>query len=325
MMTSNKSWFKIREVGSLWGMAFLFAIYRNGGRILFKTCLVPVVLLYYLFHRTARNASRQYRTIMESFCPGESMTKPWHGFRHLWCFAITILDKIAVWSGSVTTSDVEIFNAELIDQLLARKQGAILLVSHLGNFEVCQALSQGRPDLRLTVLHHAANSEKFNRFLDKHAQNRTVTFMEVKEVDVAQAILLSERIAAGHFIAVSADRLAVENAGRSIFKTFLGHPAQFPIGPFILGMTLRAPMLMVNCIKRQGRYHIYFDEIADETNVPRAHRKVYLEQLIERYVRRLEQYCLLAPWQWFNFYPYWPSPLSSAKIDATKHETRNER
>ena len=166
-------------------------------------------------------------------------------------------------------------------------------------------LSESRPKLRLTVLQHTAHAEKFNRFLDRHSRETRVDFMPVKDLHVADAICLSERLGAGQFIALSAARLPVANPERSALLPFLGQPAPFPTGPFILAMALQAPVFSVQCIKLNGRYQIYFELLAEGGAVPRAHRQHYLNELMARYVNNLEQHCLAAPWQWYNFYPFW--------------------
>jgi predicted LPLAT superfamily acyltransferase len=37
----------------------------------------------------------------------------------------------------------------------------------------------------------------------------------------------------------------------------------------------------------------------------RAERGALVEDAMRRYVERLEHYCRLAPFNWFNFYDYW--------------------
>ena len=307
MKGSNHHWAGVRERGSLLGMQILLGAYQLGGKTLFGIFLFPVVLFYTLLHPVAQRASRQYREKMHAYNPDFPPLRPWHSFKHLWSFATTLLDKLAVWMGNITRADVVLHNGGIIDELLARGQGAVILISHLGNFEICQALSESRPGLQLTVLHHTKHAEKFNLFLNSHSRETTVNFMQVTELGFFQAISMSERLSAGHFYAISADRVAIGNSGRVRRKPFLGQPAAFPTGPFILTLALQAPVLSIQCI-RQGkdqRYHIYFEVLSEGGPVPRRLRDARLDQLIDAYVANLEKYCLKAPWQWYNFYPFW--------------------
>ena len=302
---SDLHWSGVKEHGSLIGMRILLGAYKLGGSGLFRLFLFPVILFYSVFHSVARESSLDYRRRMHSINPQFPAPAFGHSFRHIWSFANTLLDKLAVWMGKITRDDVIVHSGELIDDLLARGQGAVMLISHLGNFEVCQALSESRPTLQLTVLHHTKHAEKFNQFLDSNSRDTRVEFMQVSELDVGKAMVLSEKISAGHFIAISADRVPIENANRAMCKNFLGHPANFPTGPFVLANTLAAPVLSIQCIKQNGVYNIYFELLRDGTKLARKDRQAATDKLLSAYVENLEHYCLKAPWQWYNFYPFW--------------------
>jgi len=317
--SNSAHWANVREKGSVLGMHILLMAYEYGGRWLFRFLLFPVVLFYFFCHPVARRASRQYRQRMQIFNPDFPAPRWWHGIRHFWGFATTLLDKLEVWRERITRADVCIHNGEIIDQLLARGQGAVILISHLGNFEICQALSEDRPNLQLTVLQHTAHAQKFNRILDRHSRETRVELMQVRDLDVGQAIHLSERLSSGQFVAISADRIPVVNAERSFSLPFLGRPTPFPTGPFILASALQAPILIVQCIKRQGRYHISFEMLREASAVPRRERSQHLERLMSGYVRNLEKHCLMAPWQWYNFYPYWYD------VETNRPSTTQER
>ncbi|MBR9911159.1 MAG: hypothetical protein GYB33_12495 [Gammaproteobacteria bacterium] len=298
-------WANIGEKGSMLGMWILLQAYRVGGNLLFRICLFPVVLCYLALHPVARQASHQYRHIMHACNPAFPAPRFWHGFTHLWSFANTLLDKFAVWMGRITLRDVDVHNGDIIDDLLARGEGAIIFISHLGNFEVCQALSENRPTLHLTVLQHTINAEKFNHFLKKNARESRVEFMQVTDLNITQAITLSERLSRGEFVAISADRVPIENPDRVLRKSFLGQPAYFPTGPFILARALQVPVVSVQCIKLKGRYQIHFQRLSSGGSSSKKKRDKLLNELMDKYIANLELHCLKAPWQWYNFFPFW--------------------
>jgi predicted LPLAT superfamily acyltransferase len=89
-------------------------------------------------------------------------------------------------------------------------------------------------------------------------------------------------------------------------RPFLGEPAAFPLGAFRLAAMLRQPIVLMFGVYRGGRrYDIHFELLADFTDAPGGGRSALVEQAIGRYAERLEHYCRLAPYNWFNFYDFW--------------------
>lgn len=309
-MSGAQHWARHPETASRHGIRFLIAVYRVAGLWPMRLCLAPVVLWYALFHQPARRASADYRHRMHQVNPDFPASRPWHLLRHLWQFATALLDKFAVWMGDITRDQVTLHNSGLIDDLLDRQQGALILISHLGNFEICQALSETRPRLKLTVLLHTLNAAKFNEALGQYHRDSQIELVQVTDLDIGTAIRLKARIDAGEFVAIAADRVAIGN-GRSLERDFLGAAAPFPEGPFALAVALEAPVVTIHSLKHNGRYHIHFDALTPGGPVPRRQRKAQREALASAFVARLEHYCRRAPWQWYNFYPFWKSDGST--------------
>jgi len=64
-------------------------------------------------------------------------------------------------------------------------------------------------------------------------------------------------------------------------------------------------LLMVAVYRGGRRYDVYFERLADFTQLTRAARPEEVENALRFYVARLEYYCRLAPYNWFNFYDFW--------------------
>ena len=61
-------------------------------------------------------------------------------------------------------------------------------------------------------------------------------------------------------------------------------------------------IFMVALRMGDGRYGAFVERVADNVIVEGPED---LDALAGDYARRLERYCLMAPYQWFNFYDYW--------------------
>jgi predicted LPLAT superfamily acyltransferase len=99
--------------------------------------------------------------------------------------------------------------------------------------------------------------------------------------------------------------------GRVSEAMFLGEPAPFSQGPFILAALLNCPVLTLFCLREGAGHRAYFEGFADEVALPRKARAEALAGYVARYAQRLERYCLQQPLQWYNFYDFW-APSSAA-------------
>src|SRR5213082_94132 len=68
----------------------------------------------------------------------------------------------------------------------------------------------------------------------------------------------------------------------------------------------RCPVILFFGLYRgKHHYEIYFEHFADEITLNRDRRAEDIQLWMQRYAERLEHYTRLAPYNWFNFYPFW--------------------
>ena len=304
-MKNSTHWAYIAETGTTAGMRILIFVYRHGGPWLFKIFLFPVVCFYFILRGDSRQASEQYLQHVKNTSP-TILTITWRlRFSHFWNFALALLDKFAVWSGGITRQHVVVHGIDQVEKLAKQKKGGIIAISHLGNFEICHALSHDHKDIRLTILHHTKHAKKFNRLLNQYMTESNVQLLQVTEMNAAFAMQLSERVGRGEFIAIAADRVPIDNPSAIIQCDFLGEPADFPRGPYVLAAAMSAPLILLTCIKRNGTYHISFEILAEGGKVPRAERENFIRNCANNFARCLESHVYQEPLQWFNFYDFW--------------------
>lgn len=304
MADTNDSahWSKIQETGTVLGMRILLGVYRIFGRWGFRCLLVPVMLYYYLTHRVARQASRQYLTRVQKHFARPNMP---HSFWHFMQFGEALLDKFLVWMGQIERSDISFNNPALFNELDNSQSGAIIVVSHLGNTEICSAMGHQLPNVKLTILVYTQNAVKFNQLAQQFNQTAAIELLQVTDISPATAMMLADRVAEGEIIVIAGDRTPVTGDARVAQVDFLGHEAPLPQGAFMLGSLLRCPVYLMFCLKHQQGYRIYLELFAERLRIDRKHREQQLHATVQRYAQRLEHYCQLAPLQWFNFYPFW--------------------
>jgi predicted LPLAT superfamily acyltransferase len=119
---------------------------------------------------------------------------------------------------------------------------------------------------------------------------------------------ISDHVAAGGLVVVAADRVPVAPEPRITWAPFLGAPAPFPVGAYILASLLKCPTYLMFCLRQDDGYHVYYELFRESIHLPRRAREAELAELAGAYADRLASYCRRAPLQWFNFYDFWARP-----------------
>ncbi|MBT6830410.1 MAG: lipid A biosynthesis acyltransferase [Rhodospirillaceae bacterium] len=305
----SSHWASLEERGVYFGLKAMLLTYRIMGRFGFSLFLYPVILYFFLVNGTARRASVDFLTHVAAHAEGRKALGRWpvrlRSFRHFLLFGEAILDKLRAWTGGFRFEDIDFENHEAFLALQESGRGGVLIASHLGNAEVSRALGTRIRNLKFTVLVHTKHAENFNKLMREENADSTVSLIQTTEVGPETAILLSQKIAAGEFVVIVGDRTPVGNSSRSIWAPFLGRPAPFPEGPFILAAILKCPVLLIFCLKQNNRFRVIFEPFRDVIDMPRARRRKALEALVANYAQRLEAHCLRDPYQWFNFFDFW--------------------
>jgi predicted LPLAT superfamily acyltransferase len=306
----SQHWAQINEATFLPGMRLMFWIYRIFGRSPARLILYPIVLWYMIAKPAARAASSDYLRRVAA-CGARSRIKL-SVLRHFASFAESILDKMLLWSGWFETALVELFGHEQIAAQTASKRGGILICSHLGDLELCRVLAKRQAGFKLTALIHTKHAERFNRLLARLDPASQLNLMQVTEISPATAMLLSEKIAQGEFVGIAGDRVPVSPHPQIALANFLGEPAPFPVGPYILASLFQCPVYLLFSIRTGRTSEVHFELFRESVVLPRNDRDQALAVLAAEYARRLEYFCLRAPLQWFNFYDFWRLPALDA-------------
>lgn len=300
-------WAKLREGTNQFGMRILLTVYRLFGRVPFRVCLYPV-LVWYLWRRdVARQASREYLARLHAASQGQTPAPSlWQVLRHFAAFAEVMLDRFAYNSSdSAREAPSVLTGEEHVFRILESGRGAVLLTAHMGNLELCRLLARARGDIRVNVLVHLENARQFNEMLHANSPESALNLIPVTEISAATAAMLAERIEHGEFVVITGDRIPVINEKDILTLDFLGSPARFPLGPYVLASLFRCPLLALFCTLRQGVYHVGVTPIADQVVLPRRDRYAGAQPIAQRYIALLEAECRAAPLQWFNFFPFW--------------------
>ncbi|HTO70348.1 MAG TPA: hypothetical protein VMR31_10845 [Myxococcota bacterium] len=310
-MSDRSAWAHMAERGSLRALALLRGWYKLFGRRLSVALLVPIVAYFWATGRASRRASRDYFRTLYASPEGRASLghRPtWRDvFAHLFSFAENLLDRMILWSGDVESISIDNRGRELVDELVRQKRGAILLSSHLGSFDMLRELS-AQTGIVLNVLMFTRHAVVINSFFEKLQAGRKLRLIRVEPGSLSAAFEMRAAIARGEFVGILGDRIWPSEQHRTVTVSFLGRPARFPLGPYLLQGVLGCPMLLTTCVRTgPAHYTATTQHFAPAGVVPRGERAKHAEQCAQRFAALLEQGCVESPYQWFNFFEFWRS------------------
>ena len=308
-------WAATPERRGQWGLRFMLWLYQRAGRLPFILLLWPVVAVYWLSGRAARAASQQWLTRVQAVAHQQqiALPRPLSSYRHFLRFGNSMLDKVASWRGDLQWGrDIDFApGAEAVIRA-AEGKGQLILASHLGDIEACRAMAKQVSGLVINALVFTDNAQRFRSVLESIAPQAGVNLLPVSDIGPDTAILLQQKLDAGEWVAIVGDRTAVQRQRggerRVVWSEFMGQPAPFPQGPFVLAAALRCPVLLMFALRQQGKLRVHCEAFADPLPLPRNGRQQALQAAVDRYAARLQHHALLAPLDWFNFYDFWALP-----------------
>jgi predicted LPLAT superfamily acyltransferase len=299
-------WARRKEAGTLLGMRLLLGIYALLGRRVLTFALLFVVSYYYLMSGSARRASKGFLAAYTSWVD-QLNRKPEavSSFWHIYQFAESLLDKVAVWRGDINVSQIAWEDHAVFDQLVERRQGAVFFTSHFGNIETTRCLVRQFSRMRVNVLVYTEHAKKFNGLLEKLDLDVQLNIISVPTIGVQTGILLKQKVDAGEWIFVMADRTSIASPGRTLNGTFMGRSVELPYGPFALADVLDVPIFTMHCYKQKGGFQVGSTKLTEPGGPNELNRDKRCLKLADSYLRELERLVLKAPMQWFNFFDFW--------------------
>jgi len=185
---------------------------------------------------------------------------------------------------------------------LAEGHGVVVLTGHLGNWDVAAKALWDFGSSRVNVV-MASEVNPTSQALARATREQAGVRIVHSDASVFSSLGLISALRRNEVVAIQLDR--PHAAGGVRLLPFLGAPAPFPSGPFVLARVARSPVVPV-FVPRLGRRH-YAVEVGERIDVPRdARDPAVLDPVMLRAVRQLEDAVRRHPTQWFQFEPFWP-------------------
>ena len=222
--------------------------------------------------------------------------KQYHNFTNVYTIRF-----VAKWKDEVEFTDE---GWEYLDEAVEKKTGAIIVMSHIGNWELAAEMlnRKGLPIMLYLGAKHKEQVERIQK--DKLAQSG-IKIVATSEKESSPFALLEgiNFLREGGIVSMTGDRLWGDQ--RSVKVNFLGHEVQLPDAPHLFALMSGAPLMtfFVNQ-KAPGKYHIAVSRGRQVLAASRQDRANAVLASAQAYAGELEKMARQHPFEWHHFEPF---------------------
>jgi predicted LPLAT superfamily acyltransferase len=255
---------------------------------------------YFLFSRRLRGVGLRFYAALF----------PHRGrFYHYDCTWRQFRNFTYVWMDRFIQSEMEDLNYTIegkahVTTLLSRRTGGILLMSHMGNWEVAaHLLRKALPGLRLMLLMGIRRKEEIEKIQKESVRDLGVRVIAIDRgggspFDIVEAIGF---LRTGGFVSMAGDRVWRDDQ-RTVTGVFLGHRVRLPEAPFVLALVSGAPLIAFFAFRTGSRqYEVSAMPPIHVTAVTRDKRSEAVQNAAQCYLDHMAAALRLHPFEWYHF------------------------
>ena len=259
--------------------------------------LLRFVVLYYFFF--SFKASRQIYILYRYKLGYGWFSSIIKLYKNYFLLGQSIIDKVVVMSGIKNKFSFNFDGEENLRKIAALQKGGILLSAHIGNWDVAGHLFK-RLETRINIVLYDGEHEQIKKYLEGVTGKRNVNIIVIKN-DLSHIYAISDAFTKNELVCMHADRFLEGN--KTLTTNFLGSPAKFPLGPFLLASTFKVPVSFVFAVKESKlHYHFFASQIKDYSNFA---KNEVIKEMLNDYAEEMENKVKQYPEQWFNYYNFW--------------------
>lgn len=190
--------------------------------------------------------------------------------------------------------------AHVIDEVRARGKGAIVVVSHLGNWDAAGAWAGASGRSVVTV----AEVLKPRRLFDFFVQHRAELGITIHPAERGVSSKLIQAVEDGRVVAILGDR-DLKGTGPTV--KFFGDEATLPAGPASIALRTGVPLIFagIHSIRLSGGRWGWQADMSDPIELPPGAGREALADLTQRVAEHLEDAVAEHPAEWHVFQPFW--------------------
>lgn len=260
---------------------------------------------YFLFWRRARRESlRFYTALFPEKGRAFKLCLVWRQFHS---FASLFSERLRLTRGRPFETESEGF--ERIERALEEGQGGVLLMSHLGNWEMAAHLFR-QIGAQLMLFMGARQGEKVESVQKAGLveEGVHVVVVDPERQDSFSTLKGLRFVQSGGMLSFAGDRLWRADQ-RAVEVQFLGHRVRLPAGPHLFALATGAPLFVFFAVRLgRDRYRLVAYGPRKIESRSRANRTEAAQRSAQEYAHMLEDVVRRYPTQWHHFEPFLGEP-----------------
>lgn len=195
-------------------------------------------------------------------------------------------------------------------------RGGIILMSHLGNWEVAAHLLKKKgPEMNLLLYMGVKQKDQIEHFQKQGLSQDGIKIVGIDQDGGSPFAMIEglKMLRDGGFVSMTGDVLW-NREQRTVPVRFLGHTVRLPGAPHILALLSGAPVFIFFAIGT-GRRNYHFKIIGPHyvQSSSRSQRAAAIERSAQEYADHLQKALYQSPFEWYHFEPFlFPQTVSQA-------------
>ncbi len=295
MMAKKRGLLRSLENLGHWFFYVVLKIFGHMGGIVL---LGPVICSYVLF---SRKIHRRVGPYLRRRFPNENQCQYWfRALRNLFSFGHVLVDRGWLGVRKKVRLEGEFTGYDTLRDLIKEGKGLVLLTAHVGNWQSALA-HLGELPVTVHALMQYDQQAAAKHYFDLSGE-RPFEIINVDEKFGGMVDALTA-LGRGEVVTIMGDRYI---KGTSSMVPFLGDEVKVPNGAYMLAASAGSPVAVVLAAKTgRSSYQLKVWDVFTPSFKSRDERAAMLDECASKYMRAIEEYLKIYPYQWYNFYNFW--------------------
>ena len=276
---------------------------QKWGRWIFLVFAWFVATGYFIFFPIrVSNSTQIYRALYPNRNRLFQLWCTWQQFHN---FTHVFLDRYLLQESEQITYTSE--GCERLEQSIDNGKGGILLMSHMGNWDVAAHLLKRKVNrIRLLLYMGVKQKEQIEQIQKESLSQSGIQIIAVEQdggspMDILEGIRFIE---SGGVVSLTGDFVWNKDQ-RTVPVKFLGRKILLPEAPHLFALLSGAPVFIFFAFRTgKNQYHFTMSEPIDLVCTSREERTAAIRQSAQKYADILEATLRNYPLQWYHFKPF---------------------